>query len=277
MLKLGEHNKLKVLRITSLGMYLGNEGNDDVLLPNKSIPNALKVGDEIEVFIYKESEDRIIATTLSPKIKYDSFACLKVVDVNDVGVFFDIGLEKDLLVPAIEQNTQVSVGDWCIVYMFLDEETEMLVGSMKWKEFCFRDEPEFEANQKVQIMIGEKTDLGRNVLIENDFYGLIYSNEIFEKLEIGDTREAYIKRIREDGDIDVTLQQLGYGNVISSADKILKLLKDNHGKLEIGDKSSPAKITAITGMSKKTFKKAIGDLYKKKLVLLDKEEVKLRP
>lgn len=275
MLKIGKHNQLEVLRSTSVGMFLGGEGKEDVLLPLKYIPDTLEVGDEIEVFIYTDSEDRIIATTLTPKIKLDSYASLTVVAVDRIGVFFDIGLEKDLLVPSREQNADVKVGDRRIVYMFLDPESERLVGSMKWREFCFKEEPEFEVNQKVKIMIGEKTDLGRNVLIENAFYGLIFANEIFEELAIGDVKEAYIKTLREDGDIDVTLQELGYGHVLSSSDKILELLKANNGILEIGDKSSPDKITSITGMSKKVFKKAIGDLYKKKLVLLEKEQVTL--
>ncbi len=275
MLKIGVHNKLEVLRTTTVGMFLGGEGIEDVLLPNKYIPEDLSEGDMIEVFIYLDSEDRIIATTLVPKIMLDSYACLKVVAVDNIGVFFDMGLEKDLLVPFKEQNAQVRVGDRRIVYMFLDPQTSRLVGSMKWKEFCFKDDPTFEANQKVKIMIGEQTDLGRNVLIENAYYGLIFSNEIFEKLAIGDLRDAYIKTLREDGDIDITLQEIGYGHVLSSSDKILELLNQNLGVLEIGDKSSPHKIISITGMSKKVFKKAIGDLYKKKLVVLEKEQVKL--
>lgn len=275
MLKIGEHNRLEVLRSTSVGMYLGGEGIEDVLLPLKYIPDSLEVGDEITVFIYTDSEDRIIATTLEPKIMLDSYASLEVVAVDRVGVFFDMGLEKDLLVPHREQNAPVKVGDHRIVYMFLDPESDRLVGSMKWKEFCFKDEPEFEVHQKVQIMIGEQTDLGRNVLIENAYYGLIFANEIFEKLEIGDIRDAYIKNIREDGDLDLTLQEIGYGHVLSSSDKILQLLNANKGILELGDKSSPEKVIAITGMSKKVFKKAIGDLYKKKLVLLEKEQVRL--
>jgi predicted RNA-binding protein (virulence factor B family) len=274
-LKIGEQNKLEVLRSTSVGMFLGGEGIEDVLLPLKYIPDTLEVGDEIEVFIYTDSEDRVIATTLTPKIKLDSYAALKVVAVASMGVFFDIGLEKDLFVPAREQNAPVKVGDKRIVYMFLDPESARLVGSMKWREFCFKEDPVFEVNQKVNIVIGEQTDLGRNVLIENAFYGLIFANEIFEELEIGDERDAYIKTLREDGDIDVTLQELGYGHVLSSSDKILELLKASNGILEIGDKSSPEKVIAITGMSKKVFKKAIGDLYKKKLVLLEKEKVTL--
>ncbi|MGB0425253.1 MAG: GntR family transcriptional regulator, partial [Flavobacteriales bacterium] len=172
-------------------------------------------------------------------------------------------------------NAPIKAGDKRIIYMFLDDRSQKLVGSMKWKDFCFKDEPEYEVNQKVKIMIGEETDLGRNVLIDNAYYGLIYDNEIFEDLEIGEEREAFIKNQREDGDIDVSLQPLGYSRVLSSVDKIVELLKENEGVLEIGDKSSPELITALTGMSKKTFKKAIGDLYKKKLVVLEPKQVKL--
>ena len=173
-------------------------------------------------------------------------------------------------------NVQVEVGDKRIVHMYLDEELDKLTGSMLWREFCFVEEPEFEVNQKVNLMIGEETKLGRNVLINNAFYGLIYNNEIYEELEIGDKREGYIKTIREDGDLDVSLQKLGFDRISDSSGKILKILKASQGVLEIGDKSSPEKIAALTGMSKKTFKKAIGDLYKKKLVLLEKEKVTLK-
>lgn len=275
MVKIGDYNRLEVLRSTGVGMYLGGEEVEDLLLPLKYIPDTLKVGDEVEVFIYRDSEDRKIATTLRPKITVNSFACLEVVDVHAMGVFFDMGLEKDLLVPSKEQNKEVRVGDKRIVYMYLDEHSERLIGSMKWRSFCF-SAPIFEVNDKVEIMIGEKTDLGRNVLIEDEFCGLIYENEIFEELEIGDKREAYIKPMREDGNIDVSLQELGYGHIVSSSDKLLELLKANDGVLEIGDKSSPDQIALITGMSKKTFKKALGDLYKRKLVLLEKERVRLR-
>lgn len=276
MLKIGAHNKLEILRKTSMDLYLAGGGDEDILLPLRNFPYSVEVGDEIDVFIYRDSKGEIVATTLSPKIQLDSFACLEVVAVERIGVFLDMGLEKDLFVPSQEKKYNVRVGDRVIVHMFLDERTERFVGSMKWKKFCFEDAPKFEVNQKVTIMIGEKTNMGRNVLIENAYYGLIYPNEIFEKLEMGEIREAYIKRLREDGDIDVSLQKQGYGHVISSSDKILELLKANHGILEIGDKSSPNKIASITGMSKKTFKKAIGDLYKRKLVLLEKEQVKLK-
>lgn len=274
-LKIGEYNTLEVLRDTDPGLFLGGEDTEDVLLPHKYVPEGTEVGDELEVFIYTDSEDRIIATTLKPKIVAESFACLEIVAVSSMGAFFDIGLEKDLLVPNNEQNTTVKVGDKHLVFMFLDEETERLVGSMKWRDFCFLDEPKFDVNEKVDIVIGEKTDLGRNVLINNAYYGLVYENEIFGEVNIGDQREAYIKTMREDGDIDVSLQQLGYMHILSSSEKILAMLKDNNGVLEIGDKSSPEKIKSITQMSKKVFKKAIGDLYKKKMVLLDKEQVKL--
>lgn len=275
MLKIGEYNTLEVLRDTEPGLYVGGEDVEDVLLPHKYVPEGTKVGDELEVFIYTDSEDRIIATTLKPKILAEGFACLEIVAINSMGAFFDIGLEKDLLVPHSEQNAPTKLGDKHLIFMFLDEETQRLVGSMKWRDFCFADEPQFEKNQEVDIMIGEKTDLGRNVLINEAYYGLVYENEIFGVVKIGDKRKAYIKTMREDGDIDVSLQQLGYMHILSSSDKILAMLRDNEGVLEIGDKSSPEKIKAITQMSKKVFKKAIGDLYKKKLVLLEKEQVKL--
>jgi len=276
MFKIGEYNRLVVSKRDSEGVYLKGKDSEEVLLPKQHIQDELKVGDEIEVFVYNDSDGGCIATTKRPKITVNSFAFLEVVTINKIGAFFDIGLDRDLLVPHREQIGKVNIGDKKIVHMFLDDEGRGLTGSMLWREFCFDKEHSFELNQKVEIMIGEKTKLGRNVLIENAFYGLIYSNEIYEKVELGDVREGYIKSIREDGDIDISLQRLGYGRVISSSQKILELLKANQGELEIGDKSSPEKIASITGMSKKTFKKAIGDLYRKKLVLLEKEKIKLK-
>lgn len=276
MLKIGERKKLEVLRSTSEGTYLGGDGGDQVLLPAEDGPADLKVGDKIEVFVYRDAESRSIATTSFQKIALDSFACLEVTSVDKEGVFFDMGMNKTLLVPKEEQNADVSAGDKRIVHMFLDKETDNLLGSMKWKEFCFKEEANFELNQKVNIIIGEETDLGRNVLIDNAFYGLIYDNEIFEELEIGEAREAYIKAPREDEEIDVSLQELGYKKIVSAADKVLELLKENEGVLEIGDKSSPELVTALTGMSKKTFKKAIGDLYRRKLIMLDNQRVRLK-
>lgn len=275
MLAIGDYNKLEALRSTERGMLLSGHETEDVLLVSKQIPEGLKVGDEIEVFVYRNEDDELIATKLSPKILPENFACLKVVGANRGGVYFDMGLEEELWVPTLEQNANVSSGDLRIVFMFQDEKTDKFIGSMKWREFC-EEEHNFEENQKVKIMIGERTNLGRNVLIENEYYGLIYANEIFEELEIGDEKEAYVKTLRDDGNIDISLQQPGYGHVKSSSGKILELLEENGGVLDIGDKSRPEKIAAMTGMSKKTFKKAIGDLYKKKLVLLDKEQVRLK-
>ena len=275
MLKIGEFNKLEAIRSTHDGMFLKGESADEVFIHNDELPEKFDIGDEVVVFLYNGADGDLAATTLRPFIALDSFACLEVVSVNRIGAFFDMGLDKDLLVPHREQNVEVEEGDWRIVHMYLDEQSQRLTGSMMWREYCFKEDHSYEVNQKVKIMIGERTTLGRNVLIDNAFYGLIYNNEIFEELVIGDIREAYIKNIREDGDIDVSLQKLGYSRVLSSSDKILELLQANDGVLEIGDKSSPEKIAALTGMSKKTFKKAIGDLYRKKQVLLEKEKVRL--
>jgi predicted RNA-binding protein (virulence factor B family) len=231
MLEIGTYNKLKALRTAEEGMYIGSPTNGELLLPLDQVPDDLKVGEEIEVFIYHNSEDKITATTIRPKIRVNSYACLEVISVNRIGAFFDMGLDIDLLVPTKEMNVQVEVGDKRIVHMYLDEELDKLTGSMLWREFCFVEEPEFEVNQKVNLMIGEETKLGRNVLINNAFYGLIYNNEIYEELEIGDKREGYIKTIREDGDLDVSLQKLGFDRISDSSGKILKILKASQGVL----------------------------------------------
>lgn len=275
MLKIGEHNELKALRETSVGFYLGDEEGNDVLLPNKYVPETFAVDDMLEVYLYKDSEDRIIATTLAPRIQLNSFASLKAVAVDRVGAFFDMGLEKDLLVPFKEQNGRITVGEWYIVYLYLDEETDRLVGSTKWSAFCEKEDVELDKHQKVRLIIGEKTDLGRNVLIDMKYKGLIYENEIFKEIHSGDRVIGYVKEVRSDNKIDVSLQEEGHGNVTAGAQELLDYLEEHNGFMKLTDKSSPEQIKSTVQMSKKTFKRALGALYKQRLVTLSPEGVKL--
>lgn len=279
MIAIGKHNLLKVKKETPQGYYLIQENDEleeEVLLPNKYIPEDLKVGDEINVFIYNDSEDRIIATTLEPKLLLDSFGALEVKDVNQFGAFMDWGLEKDLMVPFKEQNKKMAVGRKYIVYAFLDEETERIIASGKINKFVESEPEDLEEGQEVDLLIADTTDIGVNVIINNRYKGLVYKNELFKNVRLGDRTKGFIKQIREDDRIDVSLEKQGYANVEPNAEKILNALKENEGFLGLTDKSDPTDIQAELEMSKKTFKKAIGALYKQKLIELGDEGIFLK-
>ncbi|KPM48978.1 GntR family transcriptional regulator [Jiulongibacter sediminis] len=276
MLKVGQNNKLKILRGTSVGFYLGDDEGNDVLLPHKYIPEDAEVGQDIEVFLYRDSEDRIIATTLKPLIELNKFACLEVTAVTRFGAFLDWGLEKELLVPFKEQNQKLREGDWAIVYLYLDEQTDRLVASAKVNKHLEVENIQLEERQEVEILPYEKSDLGQNVIVNDLYRGLIYENEIFQPVIWGDRTKAYVKKVREDGKIDISLRPIGFENVVDTdAQKILELLKSANGELPYTDKSDPADIQGYFGMSKKAFKRAIGGLYKQRLIEISEEGLKL--
>ncbi len=271
----GETNLLTAKRRTLNGYYLIDDENEEVLLPNKYVPNGMKPGDEISVFIYKDSEDRVIATTIVPYILLNEFAVLEVVDVNPVGAFLDWGLEKDLLVPYSEQLSKMQVGSSYPVFLYLDEKTQRLVASGKINKFLDQEEISVNNGDEVELLICNATDLGINVIINNIHNGLLYDNELFQAVTPGDILTGYIKNVRPDNKIDVSLQKQGYVNVEPNAQKILQKLKDNDGFLNITDKSDPIIILAKLEMSKKTFKKAVGSLYKQKLIRIEKDGIYL--
>ncbi len=276
-MKVGQYNTLKVLRGTSVGMYLGDEEDNDVLLPHKYIPDTAAIGQDIEVFIYRDSEDRLIATTLRPLIELNGFACLEIVGVSAFGAFADWGLEKDLFIPFREQQKKLKTGDWVVIYLYLDETTDRLVGSCKIHRYFKNDRIEnLEPGQEADLLVFEKTDLGLNVVINNLYKGLIYHNEIFKRVAWGDQIKGYIKTIREDGKIDVSLQKLGFREIIEpNSAVILEKLKQEGGILQLSDHSDPQEIMEKLEMSKKNFKKALGNLYKQKLISLDEHSVRL--
>ena len=275
MIEIGKHNTLTALRMTSVGMYLGNAEDEEVLLPNKYVPETLKVDDDITVFIYKDSEDRIIATNLEPKILLNEFACLIVKDVNNIGAFLDWGLEKDLLVPFREQSKKMEIGKRYPVYLYLDERTGRLAASSKTDSFLERQHVDLNVGDKVNVLICYTSDLGVNVIINNKYKGIIYHNELFTYITIGDKVEGYVKNIREEGKIDITLQKLGYQQIESSAEFILEKLRASKGVLKLTDKSDSEEIMFRLQMSKKNFKKAIGGLYKKGLIRLEEDGIYL--
>lgn len=281
MLELGRINTLTALRRTSVGVFLGDPVEDpagryDILLPTKYVPRTLEIDDEIDVFVYTDSEDRLIATTLTPAIRLGEFAALQVVSVTKIGAFMDWGLEKDLFVPFREQNRPMRVGRWYVVYLYRDEETDRLVASSKINRFL-NDEAgnELQEGQEVDLLVYEPTDLGMNVIINNRYRGLLYANEVFQRVYPGDRLTGYIKRIREDRRIDVSLQQTGYQNIEPNAQRILDVLQERKGFLPLHDGSEPAAIYATLEMSKKTFKKAIGVLYRERKIRLEENGIYL--
>lgn len=275
MIEIGKHNRLIVLRNTSVGLYLGDQEGQDILLPIKYIPEGIDIDDEIDVFVYRDSEDRLIATTLEPRIQLNGFASLRVKDVNDFGAFLDWGLEKDLMVPYREQTTRMRVGQYQIVYLYVDETTGRLAATNKLDRFLNDESEELKEGQQVDLLVWTETDLGYNVVINQKYKGLLYKNQIFSVVEPGDEVTGYIKHIREDKKIDVSLQQEGFANIEVNAQIVLDKLKKNKGFLALTDDSSPEEIMDELQMSKKTFKKAIGTLYKQKLIALEDKGITL--
>ncbi|GAB3907793.1 S1-like domain-containing RNA-binding protein [Larkinella knui] len=275
MIQIGKINTLVALRETSVGVFLGDDEDNDILLPNKYVPDTLRVDDPIDVFVYTDSEDRIIATTLTPKIQRNQFARLQVVSVTSVGAFLDWGLEKDLLVPYREQSRPMEVGRWYVVYLYLDHETDRLVASSRLNRFLDSEVPNLTEGQEVSLLAWEPTDLGINVIINNRYRGLVYANEVFRQVYPGDRLTGYVKTIREDNRIDVSLQKPGYENVEPNAQRILATLKDQKGFLPLNDYSEPEEIYKSLEMSKKTFKKAIGALFRERKIVIKEDGIYL--
>jgi predicted RNA-binding protein (virulence factor B family) len=275
MLHLGIKNTLRILRGTGVGMFLGDEEGNDVLLPKKYVPENAIVGEDIEVFIYRDSEDRIIATNLEPKIQLNQFACLQVKSVTAIGAFLDWGLEKDLFVPFREQNKKMEEGRWYAVYLYLDEETDRLVASCKVNRYFEKENIDLLIGQEVDLLIFEETDLGLNAVINNKYKGLIYENEIFQRIKIGTRTKGFVKNLRDDNRVDLSLQKQGYANVEPNAARILEKLKANNGFLDLTDKSDSNYVMYQLEMSKKTFKKAVGALYRQKIIRIEEDGIYL--
>ncbi len=275
MIEIGKTNTLTILRDTAVGMYLGDNENQVVLLPKKYILPEFKVNDEVDVFVYKDSEDRIICTTLKPAAEINQFAYLNVSEVTRVGAFMDWGLEKDLFVPYKEQKNQMAEGYSYVVYIYLDELTERIVASSKVNKFISNEILHVEQGEEVDLLVYNETDLGFTCIINGIHKGLIYHNDIFTDLQVGNQVKGYVKMIREGNLIDLSLQKVGFKNVLSSTEKILEYLKGNDGYLELNDKSSPDLIERRFDMSKATFKKSIGILYRQRKITIHEDGVRL--
>jgi predicted RNA-binding protein (virulence factor B family) len=258
-------------------MYLGDEEGNDVLLPHKYIPENAQIGETIDVFIYRDSEDRLIATTLKPLILLNQFAILEVVAATQFGAFLDWGLEKDLFVPFKEQNHKLQKGQYVPVYLYLDEQTDRVVASAKvHKYFKNLDGVDLDEGQEVDLLVFEKTELGHNVVVNNLYKGLVYENETFRRLAWGDTTKGYVKLVRDEGKIDISLQPLGFLKTLEPNQKaILDKLQQSGGTLNLSDSSDPIEIQEVLEMSKKAFKKAIGVLYKDKKILIKDDSIVL--
>ncbi|MGB5665922.1 MAG: S1-like domain-containing RNA-binding protein [Maribacter sp.] len=262
MIELGKYNTLEILRDTSVGLFLGDGEGNDILLPNKYVPEEYEIGDSLTVFCYLDHSERPVATNLHPDIIVNEFQLLKVVEVNEFGAFMDWGLEKHLLVPFREQRSKMQEGHWYVVFCYLDQQSNRLVASNKIDRFLSNDTLSVKEGDVVELMVTRLTDLGYEVIINNSHKGLVYSNEIFKKISVGDNTKGVIKKIRPDNKIDVSLQPLGEKILEPAANKIYEQLLAHGGFLGLHDKSNPDAIKDELQMSKKTFKKGIGTLYK---------------
>lgn len=275
MAKIGRFNVLKVLRETGSGYFLDGEELGDILLPGNNVPSALEVDDQIEVFLYFDSEDRIIATTDDPYCEVGEFALLEVVEVNEVGAFLNWGLQKDLLVPFREQKVKMEPGSWHIVYIYIDEQTNRIAASAKADKFLGKEPATFKPGEEVELFIYGPCPLGYNAIINNSHWGMLYSGEVFQPLNRGEHITGYISKVREDGKIDLNLSPPGYKKANTSSELIVEYLKRHNGFMELTDKSPADDIYETFGISKKNFKMALGGLYKERVVELGENGVRL--
>ena len=262
MIVLGKYNTLEILRDTSVGLFLGDGEGNDILLPNKYVPESYEIGQSMTVFCYLDHSERPVATNLEPEVLVNEFQLLKVVEVNEFGAFMDWGLEKHLLVPFREQRSKMQEGHWYVVYCYLDQQSNRLVASNKIDRFLSNDTLSVKEGDVVDLLVSRKTDLGYEVIINNLHKGLVYNNEIFKTIAIGDNTKGVIKKIRPDNKLDVSLQPLGENILEPAAQKIYEQLIAHGGFLGLHDKSDPELIKQELQMSKKVFKKGIGTLYK---------------
>lgn len=269
MIELGRINNLEILRDTSVGLFLGDEDGNDVLLPNKYVPTSYEIGEKIKVFCYLDYDERPVATTLEPDIMLGEFRLLQVAEVNEFGAFMEWGLEKHLLVPFREQRVKMKEGQWYVVHCYLDERSGRLVGSNKLDKFLSNENIDLKEWEQVDLVVTRQTDLGWEVIVNERHKGLVYFNEVFKPINIGDVIPGCIKTIRKDNKLDISLQPLGAKVLEPAANKIFEVLQANGGFLPLHDKSAPEEIRDMFQMSKKTFKKGLGTLYKERKIKLE--------
>lgn len=280
--KIGDFNRLKVKELARregygpiFGVYLEGGREGDILMPQKYVPEGVKPGDEIDCFVYLDQEERLVATTEKPLAKVGDFAWLKCSWVNEYGAFLDWGITKNLFCPFREQKKRMEVGNSYIVHIHVDEESYRLMASAKVERYLSHDTPSYKTNDEVDLLIWQKTDLGFKVIVDNKFGGLVYQDQIFQYIHSGDRLKGYVAQVRADGKLDITLQPTGRRETEDFAQTLLQWLKDNGGECPLGDKSDAEDIKRMFQVSKKTFKRAVGALYKQHLIVLESNGFRL--
>ncbi|MEE4617281.1 S1-like domain-containing RNA-binding protein [Pseudomonas alliivorans] len=274
---IGRYNSLQVVKHTNFGLYLDGAQDGEILLPNRYIPKDVPSEDEdwLNVFIYLDSEDKLIATTEKPKVQVGEFASLKVVEVNSIGVFLDWGLPKDLLLPYSEEKRTLQAGDYCVVHVYLDKHTRRITATARLDRYLDKTPANYSVGQEVDLLVAEATDMGFKAIINNKHWGLIHKNEVFKFMRAGKQEKGFIKEIRVDGNISLSLQPVGAEAASSLNSKILAKLRENNGTLPVSDKSDPQVISGLFGVSKGNFKKAIGALYKQGQIVIHADRIDL--
>ena len=275
MLKLGDYNHMKVVKEVDFGIYLDGGDEGEVLMPKRYVPEGCKPGDELDVFLYLDQDEKLIATTQTPLAKVGDFAYLKVAWVNEYGAFLDWGLMKDLFCPFREQKMKMEIGNSYIVHVHLDDESYRIVASAKIERYLSTDTPKYRHGNEVDLLIWQKTELGFKVIIDNQYAGLVYKDQIFKNIHTGDRMKGYIDIVRTDGKIDVTLQPTGRKMTESLSETLLEYIKKHNGVCRLTDKSAAEDIYNEFQVSKKNFKKAVGDLYKRRLITIGDDALRL--
>lgn len=266
--ELGRYNYLEIVKEVSFGLYLDGGDDGEILLPKRYVPEKWEIGDFIKVFIYLDMDERLVATTQQPLIQVGEFALLKTAWVNQHGAFMDWGLMKDLFVPFREQKSAMEVGKKYMVYAYIDSDSYRITATAKIEKYMSKDKPNYEKGVEVDVVVWQKSELGYRVIVDNEYYGMIYDNEIFENISIGEKRKGYVKNVREDNKIDITLSKSQRESSADFETVIMDFLKSNGGRISLGDKSSAEDIYSTFGVSKKVFKRTLGALYKARKIRL---------
>ncbi|MEX6504207.1 CvfB family protein [Pseudomonas zhanjiangensis] len=274
---IGRMNCLQVVKHTDFGLYLDGGADGEILLPKRYIPkdSPSEVEDWLNVFIYLDSDDKLIATTEKPKVQVGEFASLKVVDINRVGLFLNWGLPKDLLLPHSEEKRPLQVGDYCVVYVFVDKRSKRITATARLDRYLDKLPPTYKVGQEVDLLVVEATDMGFKAIINGQHWGLIHKNELFKFLRSGMQEKGYIREVRADGKISLSLQPVGQDAATGLGEQIIAKLREHHGTLPLSDKSSPEAISALLSVSKGNFKKAIGGLYKQGRIVIHADRIEL--
>jgi len=274
MITIGKYNDLRIAAKNSDGLSL-SDGNKEILLPYSDVPTNIEIGDLISVFVFVNKDGQTIATTKKALAEAGDFAYLTVVDASDDGAFLDLGIGKDVYVPTRDQKRPMHTGEGYVVYLYIDESNQRMLASSRLDRYIEEEDFDIDEGDEVSLLISEKTDLGFNAIINNRYIGLLYHNELFSNLKVGELRKGWIKKIRIEGKIDLSLQPLGYSHILDTKDVLMKELRESGGKIPLGDKSTPEEIYERFQISKSAFKKAIGGLYKERIIVVGDHEIKI--